>query len=487
MNRLFPLCSLFRLLSSSKATSAATIHKVHSRQCWRKASWRERPALVAAALFWPFVAARKAFKLTRRLGGAVRATSGKSRVRQYHEQLRLALTHGIPPSSYYMFELWRPERFRRASQYLLRYEIKGSIYGFCKQLCLDHGATIGPLNNKAKFYKHCVEAGLRTVPILFSMKGGKVTRLAATTDGLPHVDLFVKPNKGKGGRAAQRWDYIGDGRFRSVSGKVLSASSLRKRLVKRSRAEKLIVEPRLVNHPSLADLSNGALNTVRIVTCLDEQGGPEITSAVIRMSKGKNVTIDNFHAGGIAAEVDIAMGSLGPASDQGLEPTSTWLERHPQTGATIAGRQLPGWPAAVALVVAAHAAFGGRVLIGWDVALLAEGPCLIEGNGSPDLDIMQRICRRPLGNERLGILLAHHAVSTAEPRDLALDGRGSSPRPPRGPSRERDPAIESQSVPAPTDRASTALGDHPQNGRAVPGPLETSQPVARQPDRLGSS
>ena len=370
---------------------------------------------MAAAVRWPHVAARKAFKLTRRLGAAVEAASGKSRYRQYYEQLRLALTHGVPPSSYYKFELWRRERFRRASEYLFRYETKAGVYRFYNR-GLERGAAIGPLNNKAKFYKRCVGAGLRTAPIFFSIDDGKVTRLAATTDGLPQVDLFVKPNKGKGGRAAKRWDYVGDGRFRSVKGKVLTASALHRRLVGESRTEKLIVGQRLLNHPAIADLSNGALCTVRIVTCLDEHGRAEVTNAAFRMSQGKNVTIDNFHAGGLAAEVDVATGRLGRASNQGLRRSSIWHERHPQTRAMIVGRQLPGWPAAVELVIAAHEAFGARVIVGWDVALLADGPCLVEGNGSPDLDIIQRTSHKPIGNDRLGTLLAYHTRRTEEPR-----------------------------------------------------------------------
>ena len=411
----FPLPSLVRLLSPSTDTPAATIHTIHSRQCWRIASPRERLGLVAAAMRWPFFAARRAFKLTRRLGASVGTASGKSRLRQYYEQLRLALTDGIPPPCYYVFELWREERFRRASEYLLRYETKAGVYRFYNQ-GLDRGGAIGPLNNKAKFYKHCVESGLRTAPIFFSMNRGKVTRLGATTRHLPEVDLFVKPNKGKGGRAARRWDYIGEGRFRSVKGKVLTERKLHARLVQESRSERLIVGRRLSNHPALADLSSGALCTVRIVTCLDERGRPEVTNAAMRMSQGKNVTVDNFHAGGLAAEVDIATGRLGRASNQGLKRTSTWHERHPQTGAVIVGRLLPCWSEAVELVVAAHGAFGARVLVGWDVALLADGPCLVEGNGSPDLDIIQRTSNRPIGNDRLGALLAHHARRTEVPR-----------------------------------------------------------------------
>jgi hypothetical protein len=66
------------------------------------------------------------------------------------------------------------------------------------------------------------------------------------------------------------------------------------------------------------------------------------------------------------------------------------------------------WPEALALVTRAHAAFADRVLIGWDVGLMSDGPELVEGNGAPDLDIIQRTHREPLGNARLGQLLAFH-------------------------------------------------------------------------------
>jgi hypothetical protein len=137
------------------------------------------------------------------------------------------------------------------------------------------------------------------------------------------------------------------------------------------------------------------------------------------MAQGRNHVVDNFHAGGLAARVDLASGVLGRATDLGVLPTAGWRETHPNSGARITGRRLPLWAETLALVERAHAAFSDRILIGWDVGILADGPELVEGNGAPDLDIIQRTHREPVGNARLGELLAFHLRSVAAGRETA--------------------------------------------------------------------
>ena len=44
----------------------------------------------------------------------------------------------------------------------------------------------------------------------------------------------------------------------------------------------------------------------------------------------------------------------------------------------------------------AHRAFSDRVIIGWDLAIIPDGLMLVEANGAPDLDIMQRPFRSGL-------------------------------------------------------------------------------------------
>jgi len=128
----------------------------------------------------------------------------------------------------------------------------------------------------------------------------------------------------------------------------------------------------------------------------------------VRMAIGGNVTVDNIHAGGIAAAVDIEAGTLGPASNLGDDAALGWLDCHPDTGGKILGRTLPLWADVLKLARWAHCAFADRVVIGWDIAILVEGPTLVEGNSGPDVDLMQRPLRRGIGQGRFAELLLYN-------------------------------------------------------------------------------
>jgi hypothetical protein len=72
------------------------------------------------------------------------------------------------------------------------------------------------------------------------------------------------------------------------------------------------------------------------------------------------------------------------------------------------------WGEVCDLVRRAHCAFEDWVVIGWDVAITAEGALLVEGNSGPDIDLIQRPLRTALGDSRLGELLAYH-LARSEP------------------------------------------------------------------------
>jgi len=161
-------------------------------------------------------------------------------------------------------------------------------------------------------------------------------------------------------------------------------------------------------HPDLVRLTAGALPTLRVLTCLNEEDEPEVMAAMIRTSFGTNRTVDNLHAGGIGALVDVGSGRLGKASNLGADSRLGWFSEHPDSGAQIEGTVVPCWELVKSAAVAAHRRFADRVVIGWDVAVLEDGPIFIEGNGNPDLDILQRFMRIGLRVHRFAALLAHH-------------------------------------------------------------------------------
>ena len=158
------------------------------------------------------------------------------------------------------------------------------------------------------------------------------------------------------------------------------------------------------------------------MSCRNERGEFEATNAVFRMAQNENVVVDNFHRGGIAVNVDLHTGELGSGTRGAWGVTGgEWYERHYKTGVQILHRKLPCWAEVLDLVRYAHGnAFSDQVVIGWDIALLDSGPCMIGINKAPDLDMIQRIGRCPLGNERFGKLLAFNLKRTVEAMDQAF-------------------------------------------------------------------
>jgi hypothetical protein len=321
---------------------------------------------------------------------------------QLLDQLRCYFRHGILPRWYYIFSLYEAEPRSKARCFLNRFETKLATF----RLLNWPGSS--PLNDKGEFAAHCAAYEIPTVAPIAAAEGGTIRWIGQEDGPLPSRDLFAKPINARGGKGAERWDFAGGGRFRNMDGNIVDGAALLERIRSESGSVERLIQPRVVNHPQIADLSNGALCTARVMTCLNEQGEGEVVASVFRMAIGRNVTVDNIHAGGIAAEVGLEDGVLGPASNLGEDAQLGWLDRHPDTGAAITGRALPLWAETRELAVRAHGAFTDRTVIGWDIAITAEGPILIEGNGGPDVDLLQRPMRRGLGCGRLGELMAYH-------------------------------------------------------------------------------
>lgn len=145
-----------------------------------------------------------------------------------------------------------------------------------------------------------------------------------------------------------------------------------------------VVEDVIVQHPAMASLNPGSLNTLRVVTVLN-QSGAHILYAHVRIGNGDR-PVDNLHSGGMFAPIDLETGKIQyPAYDK----NRMTYETHPKTGTKIQGFQIPYWKETKALCLKAAVVVPQMRYIGWDVGLTADGPVFVEGNNLPGYDILQ--------------------------------------------------------------------------------------------------
>ncbi len=402
----------FRASSTTTRSAASLLHNLYGRNFWRLPFGPLRGLLTI--FLWPLALIIAVTVFTVWNGAAIRQRTGVSVHAQIIGQIRMAVHQSIAPFWFYMFELYDKNRSAFAPLYLMAHETIGPAF-----TALQPKQGVDQLQDKVWFAKHCRDCNIRAVPVYLYLSAGTILPALSQNKSLPNEDLFIKPRQGNGGHNAERWDYIGQDMYQNSSGEKFSKSDLLANLLAQSVKDDFIIQPRLVNHPALADISNDALSTVRVLTCRNEQGVPEVTNVAFRMAVGGNSVVDNFHQGGLAAPVDIKTGAIGQASDIGIKPGMGWRDVHPVSGVRFKDRILPDWQTVLDLACNAHKAFPQRIMVGWDVAMLKDGPMIIEGNGKPDLDIHQRVERRPLGDQRIAELVIfnlHQVLNKKDPR-----------------------------------------------------------------------
>mgnify|MGYP005842986211 CR=1 FL=1 len=159
---------------------------------------------------------------------------------------------------------------------------------------------------------------------------------------------------------------------------VVDSAMDRESLLKRMRERGYnLVEAYVQQHPSLAEISPSGLNTVRMVTILDDKDQVHILGAILRMSV--NSFVDNIAMGNLAAPIDIETGVLQSEAVY-KDITKAPVAQHPVTGKQIVGFEVPHWSAVLEMTKKAALHDRSNRSIGWDVAITENGPSLIEGN-----------------------------------------------------------------------------------------------------------
>ena len=147
---------------------------------------------------------------------------------------------------------------------------------------------------------------------------------------------------------------------------------------------RIFLEELVKQHPDMNKLCEKSVNTMRIMT-FNDHGKPRIIWMGLRVGNGIN-SIDNFHAKGMAVNIDINTGKLvGNAIDKDLNE----YEEHPFTHVKFDGFQIPCFEEAKKMVLEASLRSDKILVVGWDVAISDKGPVIIEGNRRPGFDIVQ--------------------------------------------------------------------------------------------------
>lgn len=338
------------------------------------------------------------------VGPRVRDEMGLSLWRQFVGICVAGFRHGLDAQAYYMFELYRRRPVARASGFLTRYETKNGLFKVLTwQIPKSRKRSV--LGDKMSVYRMCEEHGIPHIPILMTAERGKLTfwqdRSALARD------LFIKPRQLKGARETETLRFV-DGKHVDRRGAKLSVEALQAHIAARSQSTPLLVQPRIVNHPDLADLAETSLIVLRVITCLDRHESPKVTHGMLRiLCKLEPTWPTDIELG---APIDLGTGRLGHMTGDKAEMALDWFADHPVTGARVEGRIVPFWEEACAVAMDAHTACADRLLVGWDIAIGPEGALLVEGNAYADVDFLQRVARRSIGDSPLGSLLFDRLV-----------------------------------------------------------------------------
>jgi hypothetical protein len=296
-------------------------------------------------------------------------------------------SYRILPENFYMYQLYLAEnRSLSAKHFAFSEVLPMQQYLIDAMSCEDFPW----LRSKHRFAQRCAETGLPTVPVLAEFAEGKmVAHLPGGEPVFPAADLFSKPSAYWCGIGANLWLYKSTGRYvNTLSGESHDQDSLIARLCGESNSGGIVLQEKASNHSSIAgSLTRGGLATVRLVTCRTPSGSIDYMPPAIRMPIGQAI-VDNIAQGGLAAPIDLATGEIcGPAIQKHKAIGISRFEKHPDTGAHFAGTQLPCWREVLDLAKQAHAAFPSMPFVGWDIAILREGPVVLEGNAWWDVDL----------------------------------------------------------------------------------------------------
>ncbi len=312
----------------------------------------------------------------------VQAESGKSAPVIFLDMIWCCLRYGIGYLEYRTFGFAFQDNAHRRSYMTMR-----DNHRLCKRL--NDPQKRGMLENKFAFlqtYGHL--AGREWL----DLRSGSQADFECFLQ--KHGTLFVKTPDGFGGQGVEK----------ICRDSVKDIGQLYNRLIAEG---KILAEQEIEQHPKMRALCPESVNTLRIVTIV-EQGQVHVMYVILRMGNGRG-NVDNITSGGMYAPVDRS----GVVCEEAFcDKTGCFYERHPVSGMAIRGFEIPLFHQAIKLVKQAAEVVPSVRYVGWDVAIGPNAPVLVEGNTLPGFYIRQNF--RHLGADKMGAKPDFTAVLGAE-------------------------------------------------------------------------
>lgn len=293
------------------------------------------------------------FSLLRSFLKYASGVSRKSRLQIAFDAILSVYRYNVSLKDYFCFRFFEKRHTER-----LKWAGTGFMYEY--QLIMNPKSTRSLLENKINFLNHFkpfVSRSYCTADQIINDKDLAVKMLSASSG------LLVL--KGATGQIGAEVEVVNCSDF--------SPDTLLRYMKKRKLD---LVEEYVIQHPELMRMSPSGLNTIRIFTQLSGNK-VEILGARLRITI--NSRVDNMAAGNPAAPVEIESGLVyGPAVFSNI--TKPEIEVHPLTGERITGFIVPHWTRVIDMVSNAALHHHENRSVGWDIAVTADGPELIEGN-----------------------------------------------------------------------------------------------------------
>ncbi|MBI5508235.1 MAG: hypothetical protein HY903_05730 [Deltaproteobacteria bacterium] len=200
-----------------------------------------------------------------------------------------------------------------------------------------------------------------------------------------HDDFVIKPAGASGGAGIIAVvERVAAGRWRTAGGKDIGVAQIQRHLAEvifgvyaKDIQDRAFIEERILPHPFFDELWNEGLCDVRVLT-LESRPLMAMIRVPTRRSQGRA----NLHQGGLGLAVDLETGHTFRAWSG-----HDTLRTHPETGAALLGREVPGWRDVLEVATRAAAALPLGYL-GVDVVIdRRRGPMVLEVNARPGLEI----------------------------------------------------------------------------------------------------